>query len=166
MFNQIKKSFMAYQNISVSLPQADIDAVKAAITTINAKLPFLVTLDGEEKQALVKLGAKSADFVNDASMAVASFPNVMPASFDKVEYSKDTSLFKALGEIKLLVDSLSEKIDNTYVAVGSEAMQASLEVYAYVQTAKDRTPGLGSVADKLRERFKKSSRKQKAPAQV
>jgi hypothetical protein len=27
-------------------------------------------------------------------------------------------------------------------------------VYAYVQTAKDRTPGLESVADKLRERFK------------
>jgi hypothetical protein len=54
----------------------------------------------------------------------------------------------------MLLDSLHEKVDNTHAAVGSEAMQASLEVYAYVQTAKDRVPGLKSVAEKLRERFK------------
>ena len=150
---------MAYQNISVALPQADIDAVKAAITTINSKLPFLITLDGEERKGLFKLGPKSADFVNDASTAVVSFPSIMPPSFDKVEYAKDTSLFKALNEIKFLLDSLSEKIDNTYLAVGSEAMTASLEVYAYVQTAKARTPGLETAADKLRDRFKGQGRK-------
>jgi hypothetical protein len=153
---------MSYQNISVSMPQADIDAVKAAITTINSKLPFLITLDAGEKQSLFKLGAKSADFVNDASAAVVSFPQILPPSFDKTEYAKDTALFKTLSDLKMLVDSLTEKIDNTYVAVGSEAMQASLEVYAYVQTAKDRTPGLASVAEKLKERFKKIGRKSAA----
>jgi hypothetical protein len=151
---------MAYQNISYALPQADIDAIKAAIVTINSKLPFLVTLDGDEIKGLVKLGSKSADFVNDASAAAVNFPNVLPASFDKTEYGKDTALFKALGDVKQLVDSLKEKLDNTYMAVGSEAMVASLEVYAYVQTAGDRTPGLKSVAQKLKERFKgQSSRK-------
>jgi hypothetical protein len=150
---------MAYQNISVSLPQADIDAVKAAIATINAKLPFLVTLDGDERRGLVKLGPKSVDFVDDASTTVTSFPNIVPASFDKEEYAKDTGLFKALSEIKFLVDSLSEKIDNTYLAVGSEAMTASLEVYAYVQTAKGRTPGLDSAAQKLKDRFKGQGKK-------
>jgi hypothetical protein len=162
LFNQfltIKNKPMAYQNISVALAQADIDAIKAAINTINSKLPFLVTLDATERKNLFKLGPKSADFVSDASAAAASFPNVLPSSFDRNEYSKDTSLFKSLGDIKLLLDSLCEKVDNTYVAVGSEAMQASLEVYAYVQTAKDRTPGLSSVADKLKERFKANGRR-------
>jgi hypothetical protein len=152
---------MAYNNISVTLVQADLDAVKTAIATINSKLPFLVTLDKDERQALVKLGPKSADFVNDASAAVSTFPQILPTSFDKVEYGKDTALFKALNDIKFLVDSLSEKVDNTYMAVGSEAMMASLEVYAYVQTAKDRTPGLGSVADKLKERFKGNTGRKK-----
>jgi hypothetical protein len=152
---------MSYQNISVALPQADIDAVKAAIATINSKLPFLVKLDGDEVKGLFKLGAKSADFVNDASTTVAAFPNILPATFDKVEYAKDTSLFKALGEIKFQMDSLCEKIDNTYVAVGSEAMIASLEVYAYVQTAKGRTPGLESAAEKLKERFKGQGKRNK-----
>jgi len=157
---------MPYQNISYALVQADIDAVKTAITTINTKLPFLVTLDAEERKALFKLGPKSADFVNDASAAVTNFPNILPTTFDKTEYGKDTALFKALGEIKLLIDSLQEKLDNTYTAVGSEAMTASLEVYAYVQTAADRTPGLKSVADKLKERFKRQSIKGAAKLNV
>lgn len=152
---------MPYQNISVSLPQADIDAVKAAIQTINTKLPFLVTLAPTERQGMMKLGPKSADFVSDAVAAVNSFPNLLPGSFDKAEYGKDTTLFKALSDIKILLDSLTEKVDNTYMAVGSEAMQASLEVYAYVQTAKDRTPGLESVADKLKERFKTTRQRAK-----
>jgi hypothetical protein len=145
---------MSYQNISYSLPQADIDTVKAAIETINGKLPFLITLDAEERKALFKLGPKSADFVKDASVAAVNFPAMLPASFDKAEYAKDTTLFDALGDLKSLVDSLQEKLDNTYMAVGSEAMVASLEVYAYVQTAADRTPGLKSVADKLKDRFR------------
>jgi hypothetical protein len=154
---------MSYQNISAVMPQADIDAVKAAIVTINSKLPFLVTLDEEDKKALIKLGPKSADFVGDASTAVNNFPTILPGSFDKTEYGKDTTLFKNLADIKVLVDSLKEKLDDTYMAVGSEAMIASLEVYAYVQTAADRTPGLKSVAEKLKERFKRQSKKKPSP---
>ncbi len=149
---------MSYQNISIDLTQADVDAVKTAINTINSKLPFLITIDGQERLELVKLGAKSVDFVQDASAAVDNFPAIMPPSFDVAEYGKDSSLFKSLSEIKLLLDSLSEKVTNTYMAVGSEAMVASLEVYAYVQTAAPRTPGLQSVAEKLKERFKKTKK--------
>jgi hypothetical protein len=155
---------MSYQNISATLVQADIDAIKTAMTTINSKMPFLITLDDTERQALFKLGSKSVDFVNDASSAVTNFPNILPTSFDKTEYGKDTALFKALAEIKLLIDSLKEKVDHTYMAVGSEAMTASLEVYAYVQTAAGRTPGLQTVADKLKERFKAQGRKKTPPA--
>jgi hypothetical protein len=153
---------MGYQNISYNMVQADIDSVKTAIATITSKLPFLVTLDGSEKQALVKLGSRSADFVADCNAAVAAFPAILPASFDKTEYGKDTALFKNLSDIKLQLESLCEKVNDTYIAVGSESMQASLEVYAYVQTAKDRTPGLKIVADKLRERFKGQGRKKAA----
>jgi hypothetical protein len=155
---------MSYQNISFNMVQADIDAVKAAIAVINSKLPFLVTLDADERKALFKLGHKSVDFVQDASTAVVNFPAIMPPSFDKIEYAKDTALFKVLTDLKSLVDSLQEKLDNTYMAVGSEAMVASLEVYAYVQTAADRTPGLKSVAEKLKERFKRQSAKKDTPA--
>jgi hypothetical protein len=145
--------------------QADIDAVKGAIATINTKLPFLITLDADERKSLFKLGPKSVDFVQDASAAAANFSNILPASFDKTEYGKDTALFKILADFKIQIDSLQEKIDNTYMAVGSEAMVASLEVYAYVHTAADRTPGLKTVADKLKDRFKAQGARKKATAQ-
>lgn len=154
---------MAYQNISYALSPEVMQQVKAAIETVNTSLPFLVTLTPDEKRALVKLGPKSADFVNDASAAVGAFPNILPQSFNVLEYQRDTKLFAHLSEIKMLLDSLQEKINNTYSAVGSEAMQASLEVYAYVQTAKERVPGIKSVAEKLKERFKSQGVKKKDP---
>jgi hypothetical protein len=153
--------FMGYQNISVSVVQADIDAVKTAIATINTKLPFLVTLDKKEVKSLVKLGEKSADFFNDCQAAVTGFPQILPPSFDKAEFGKDASLFKALNEIKLHLDSLYEKLHTTHMAVGSEAMVASLEVYAYVQTASERVPGLRTLAAKMKERFKKNGVRKK-----
>lgn len=145
---------MAYSNISYSLTYESLQQVRAAVDQINALLPFLITISPDEKRALVKLGPKSMDFVQDASSAASSFPAILPPTFDVLEYRRDTSLFDSLSQIKMLLDSLHEKVDNTHAAVGSEAMQASLEVYAYVQTAKDRVPGLKSVADKLKERFK------------
>lgn len=152
---------MAYSNISYALTNENLQQVRAAIAQINTLLPFLVTINPDEKRALVKLGAKSADFVHDASSAASSFPAILPPTFDVLEYRRDTNLFDALSEIKMLIDSLHEKVDNTHAAVGSETMQASVEVYAYVQTAKDRVPGLKSVADKLRERFKGQGPKKK-----
>jgi hypothetical protein len=152
---------MAYQNISYTLTPEVLQQVKGAIETVNASLPFLVTLTNDEKRSLVKLGPKSADFVNDASSAVVAFPNILPQSFNVAEYQRDTTLFAQLSEIKLIIDSLQEKVNNTYFAVGSEAMQASLEVYAYVQTAKERVPGIKSVAEKLKERFKSQGPKKK-----
>jgi hypothetical protein len=152
---------MAYQNISYELSEATFNEIKAAIATINAKLPFLIALDAKEISGLIKLGPKSADFVADASSAATNFPEILPPSFDKAEFAKDTTLFKFLSEIKINLDSLVEKVNNTYTAVGSEAMKASLEVYAYVQAAQDRTPGLKSVAEKLKDRFRKSNKGKK-----
>lgn len=152
---------MSYQNISYDLPAGDFEAVKAAIDTIQQKLPFLVTLDGEERKALFKLGPKSADFVQDANAAANAFPTVLPQSFNAPEFTRDTTLFKTLSDIKLLLDSLCEKVDHTHLAVGSEAMTSSLEVYAYVQTAADRTSGLKSVAEKLKDRFKNQGPRKK-----
>ena len=146
---------MPYSNISAALSTPDVDAIKAAITTINQKLPFLVNLSSDERKSLYKLGSKSVDFVNDASLAAKNYPTIFPASFNIVEFQKDADLVKALSEVKLLLDSLCERVNDTLTAVGSEAMGESLDVYAYVQRASDaNTPGLKTVADKLKERFK------------
>ena len=152
---------MSYQNISYSMSQADYDEIIAAVATINSKMPFLITLDKKDVKSIFKLGSGSVDFAQDSLFAASTFPQILPASFDADEYAKDATLFKQLSDIKIVLDSLVEKVSNTYMAVGGESMTACLEVYAYVQTAKDRVPGLKSVADKLNTRFKRQSRKKK-----
>ncbi|MEH2126626.1 hypothetical protein [Nostoc sp.] len=49
---------MAYQNITASLSPADVQEIKAAFATIQAKMPFLVTLSAEERRNLFKMGDK------------------------------------------------------------------------------------------------------------
>lgn len=141
--------------ISYVMPQADFDAIKAAIALLNAKMPFLISLTPEEISVLTKLGPKSVDFAQDAHATSVNFPNILPPVFDKVEYGKDTALFKNLNEIKMLIDSLQEKIASTYLAVGSESMIASLTVYEMARSAAKTTPGLKSVVEQLGKRYKK-----------
>jgi hypothetical protein len=49
---------------------------------------------------------------------------------------------------------LTEQVDDTLLAVGSDAMTSSLTVYDYVKTAAKKTPGLKTIAEQLGERFK------------
>ncbi|MFL5729759.1 MAG: hypothetical protein ACJ75J_09770 [Cytophagaceae bacterium] len=150
---------MSYQNVSYVMPQADIDAVKAAIATINSKMPFLITLSEDEKKTLFKMGPKSVDFVQDCLTAVQGFPGILPANFNTVEFTKDGTLVKSLVDIGMQLDSLSEKVNDTLMAVGSEAMASSLQVYSYVRVGADHTPGLKSVEEKMNARFKRHPRK-------
>ncbi|TAF75855.1 MAG: hypothetical protein EAZ53_05255 [Bacteroidetes bacterium] len=150
---------MSYNNLSVTLPQADVDAVKAAIATINSKLPFLISLTNDERKSLFKMGPKSIDFVQSSLRVVNNNANILPASFSVPEFAKDVNAYVPMSEIMLLIDSLNEKINDTAMAMGSEAMKQSLDVYDYVKTAAKRTPGLKSVADELGQRFKEQGLK-------
>ena len=150
---------MSYQNLSYVMPQADVDAVKAAIATINAKMTFLINLLEDEKKGLFKLGPKSADFVQDCAIVVQNYNSILPPNFPAAEFLKGAQLFKSLLELGMLIDSLQEKIHDTLMAVGSEAMGSALQVYAYVQAAAHINPGMKSVEEKLSERFKKQGRR-------
>lgn len=157
---------MSVNNISAELSDQDVEEVKAAFKVIESKLPFLVNLPDDELASLFKLGSKSADFVSDAQDAADNFGQILPSTFDKKEFLLDATLFKKLAIIKLLCDSLSEKINDTYRKVGSEAMNAALELYAHVQINSEKVPGLKSVADKLKERFKKARSNKEAAQSV
>ncbi|BAB72952.1 hypothetical protein ACN23B_04985 [Anabaena sp. FACHB-709] len=145
---------MAYQNITASLSAEDVKEIKAAFATIQGKLPFLVTLSVEERRKLFKMGDKSLAFVNTSLTAAQSNPDILPASFDVEEFVRDYQLATTLTELLIGLRQLTEQVDDTLLAVGSEAMGSSLTVYDYVKTAAKKTPGLKTLAEQLGERFK------------
>ncbi|MEH2047195.1 hypothetical protein [Nostoc sp.] len=145
---------MSYQNIAATLSPQDIQEIKAALQTVQKKLPFLITLSTEERRKLVKMGDKSLAFVNNSITAAQSNREILPATFDVEELVQDYQLAAALTELLISMQQLTQQVDDTLMAVGSEAMTSSLTVYDYVKTASKKTPGLKTVAEQLGERFK------------
>jgi hypothetical protein len=152
--NHPNNQTMAYQNITATLSQKDIQEIKAALQTIQQKLPFLITLSVEERRKLFKMGDKSLAFVKNSLTAAQSNRDILPASFDLDEFVRDYQLAATLTELLLGLRQLTEQVDDTLMAVGSEAMGSSLTVYDYVKTAAKKTPGLKTLAEQLGERFK------------
>ncbi|MBW4639313.1 MAG: hypothetical protein KME05_13950 [Gloeocapsa sp. UFS-A4-WI-NPMV-4B04] len=148
---------MSDNRISASLSQADRDGVMKAIATIREKLPFLVDLTTEERRSLPKMGDKSRAFVSKALEVATQNQEFLPRSFDLEEMRRDVEMFEALYPLLLSLNQLQELMDDTYVAVGSEAYAAALLVYNYAK-ASGKGAGLDAVVDEMGRRFARKSR--------
>jgi hypothetical protein len=149
---------MPESKVSAKLTPADKEAVIQAINTIKDKLPFLVDLTTEERKSLPKLGDKSRAFVSKALEIATQNPDFLPRSFDLDEMRRDIELFEALYPILLSLTQLQELVDDTSVAVGSEAYAAGLMVYNYAK-ASGKGAGLDSMVDDLGRRFARKTKK-------
>jgi hypothetical protein len=149
---------MADNRISASFSQSDRLAVMQAIATIREKLPFLVGLTIEERKSLPKLGDKSRAFVARALEVGTQNPDFLPRSFDLYEMRRDVELFEALYPVLLSLTQLQELVDDTVMAVGSEAYAAGLIVYNYAK-ASGKGTGLDAVVDEMGRRFARKPRR-------
>ena len=77
----------------------------------------------------------------------------------------DYTLSKDLTAIVSQIDQLADSLNNTLLAVNSDAMSSALEVYAAVKQNRDKVPGLNVVAEEMSEFFKKAKKKAAQPAQ-
>ncbi|MFN6564637.1 MAG: hypothetical protein RMY28_033235 [Nostoc sp. ChiSLP01] len=149
---------MADNKVNAKLSSADREAVMQAIVTIREKLPFLIDLTTEERKALPKLGDKSRAFVSKALEIATQNPDFLPRSFNLNEMRQDIELFEALYPIMLSLTQLQELVDDTSVAVGSEAYAAGLMVYNYAKVS-GKGAGLETMVDDLGRRFARKAKK-------
>jgi dihydroxyacid dehydratase/phosphogluconate dehydratase len=139
---------------SAILSEEDLQEIQQAIALLNRKMPFLIHLSADERRRLYKMGDKSLAFVSNSITVVQTNPEILPASFNIEEFKRDYQLAIALTEIQIQLSQLTEKVDDTLLSVGSDAMSNSLTIYEYVKTAAKRVPGLKSLAEQLSQRFK------------
>ncbi|HEX8068428.1 MAG TPA: hypothetical protein VF546_00655 [Pyrinomonadaceae bacterium] len=123
-----------------------------AIQTIRQKLPFLLNVTPEERRTLPRMGDKSRAFVTQALAVAEQNEEMLPRSFDVREMRKDVELAQALEPVQTALAQLLELVEDTALAVGSEAYTAGLVVY---QSAKqsDKSAALDSALDELGRRF-------------
>jgi hypothetical protein len=155
---------MSYKNISAQVSAADVAAIKAAVATIQQKLPFLIALTPDERKSLPKAEANSLSFVENALTASQNNPSILPASFDAAGFASSVALFSVLTDLNTGVAQLASELDDTRLDVGSQAMDQARNVYDYVKAAVKKTPGLKPVADQLAVRFQHATAVKATPA--
>ena len=143
---------MPDNRISAKLSNTDQEAVLEAINTIRQKLPFLLDLTPEERRSLPRMGDKSRAFVAQALIVAEQNEDMLPRSFDVAEMRKDVELVQMLEPLLPAIAQLEELIEDTYVAVGSEAYAAALAVYTYAK-ASGKGAALDKLLDALGQRF-------------
>ncbi len=107
------------------------------------------------------MGDKSRAFVSRALEIATQNPDFLPRSFDLEEMRRDVELFEAMHPVMLAVKQLHELVDDTYMAVGSEAYSAALSVYNYAKVS-GQGAGLDEAVKELGTRFARKSRSRTA----
>ena len=88
----------------------------------------------------------------------------MLQSFNKEEFANDVNLIAQLWDIRVLIASLLEMLDDTLYASSSDAMQTSNEVYTYLKTAAKKDASVKALVDDMSKRYEKKRTKTTPPA--
>ncbi len=148
---------MVQNLVSAKLSPADRQEIIDAIKTIRDKMPFLIDLTPEQRRSLPRMSDKSRAFVRKTLDVATQNPDFLPRSFDLEEMQQDVELFEELYPIWQSLTQLCELVDDTKMAVGSDAYVAALLVYNYAKTS-GLGAGLNDVIDDLGKRFARRSR--------
>jgi hypothetical protein len=120
---------MNTNKISAVLSDADQKAALALIQNLTTLLVFLQGLTPAQKATLNKAANARIPFIMQASIYAQQHPEVLPGSFDLVEYGKDVALISAFLPVLTSLNSLQEKCTDTLMLVASESYDESLDVY-------------------------------------
>jgi hypothetical protein len=141
---------MAKKNkISATLSDADKTAAITSIKAAKSKLPFLVSMNMEERKKERKMASKSVDYVKQSLRGAQTFPLQMRGDFDTAEFTKDVTLISQLWDVRTEIMGLVELIDDTIMAAGTDAMQAADDVYNTLKVAAKNNANVKTVLDEI-----------------
>ena len=120
---------MPIQNISAVMADTVIAQFKTSLATTEGFIPSLVTLTETERTGLQSIGAERFSFVTEALLGAKNNTNVVPGFLSVTEWEKDLNYWKALDDVKLVLEKLLGKVSDTQRAVGSEAYRQARKFY-------------------------------------
>lgn len=162
---------MSRQNlISAQAADATITAAIQSINDAKGSFPFLINLSADERKKFRKMGPKSVDYVNDNLTGANQFPNSLPGDFPLAEFAKDVTLVTKLYPLLVASQAFTEGLNDTILALGSDAMKESDEVYSYLKLAARNDANAKELVLQIGRRFNgqgksKDPRKEEKPAE-
>ena len=121
--------------MSLALSADDLDAVDAALTTLEARLAGLISLRAEGQCGMAKMGDSSEAFCRQTLARLAQNPQIVPQGFDLAEAQADLAAADALHPRLLRLRRLSERAEDSELALGCDVMVAALQGHALLEAA-------------------------------
>jgi hypothetical protein len=117
--------------ISLTIPEADLTEITASINTLRTKLlPYLKTLSPEERQELPKMGDKTVSFVQKTVEYCRQNSDLVPQFLDVNELAVDVKTVEAIRALYQPLLQITDSLSDTMTLAGSEAYMASLMFYS------------------------------------
>ena len=135
-------------------------AILQAISDIQAKLPFMIDLTMEDRRSLPKMGDKSRAFVDQGLVVAMQNQDMLPRNFDVTGYQRDVALFRQLEPVVLAMRQFMKRLEDTYLAAGSDAYSNALLVYQVAKLAGKN----GSLDENLNGLARRFARKAQGPS--
>lgn len=144
---------MTQNLLSLELSAEDAAAINAALTDIEARLAGrLVALDAPTRRTLTKMGDKSEAFVRQTLMVLEQHPDIVPPALGLAEAQADIRAVDVLRPLMARMQRLMQRMADSEMALGSDAMNTALEGYALLKVS-GRSRGLEPLSNALSERF-------------
>jgi hypothetical protein len=153
---------MPYNNISAAFTAAQKTAIKTAAETIKTNVPTLVNLSMQERKKLRKVGAR-AGYLKDVLDGSKANPTAISSSISIPEFEKDTLYFSDMSEMVALLKTLLEALEDTMIAVGSEAIRTADQCYANLKANAKGNANVKAAVDKIGYHFKGQGKKKAKP---
>ena len=151
---------MSQDLVSIQFAPADLDAVDSALAVLEAKLEALVTLTAAERRKAIKMGDKSEVFCRQTELVLRQNPDIVPSSFDLAGLQQDFAAIDALRPRLQRLRAITDRADDTEIALGSDIISAALDGYALAKVG-----GKGTALDTLKAAMQtRLSRKPRKPA--
>ena len=146
--------------VSLEFSAAQLEAVDAALAALEKNLAELVTLTAEQRRKALKMGDGSEVFCRQTELVLRQNAGMVPADFELAEFQQDIATLDALRPRLQRLRTLTDRADDTELALGSDILSASLDGYALTKVF-----GKGTSLDTLKEAMKtRLSRKPRKPA--
>ena len=143
---------MTQNRISMTFEPDRLDRIDAYLAGLEGELNLLIALTIDERSELVKMGNKSRAFCASALAVAEQHSGLMPRDFDYGAFRQDYAALEALRPRAARLAHLMQRVSDTELALGSDLMAASLEVYGVIKVAgKDK--GVDDARRELSARF-------------
>ena len=149
--------------VSLEFSADQLEAVDAALAVLEENLAGLVTLTAVQRRKALKMGDGSEVFCRQTELVLRQNAGMVPADFELAELQQDIATLDALRPRLQRLRSLTDRADDTELALGSDILSASLDGYALAKVIGQGT-GLDTLKAAMKTRLARKSRKPATPA--